>query len=159
MPPIFPLRAASALFLERQWLDKPRGRRLTARTLGAFAAATGGIQLDSINVVERAHHLTLWSRFGPYRRESLRKLIEKDRVLFEYWAHVACLVATSDFPAWRRVMLDYKRRHKGWTRFLKKHAPMIAEVEGAIRERGPLGNADFREPGKKVKGGWWNWRP
>jgi uncharacterized protein YcaQ len=153
------VRAASALFLERQWLDKPRGRRLTARTLGAFASATGGIQLDSINVVERAHHLTLWSRFGPYRRESLGKLIEKDRVLFEYWAHVACLVATSDFAAWRRVMLDYKRRHKGWTRFLKKHAPMIAEVESAIRERGPLGNADFREPGKKVKGGWWNWRP
>jgi len=157
--PTFPLRAASALFLERQWLDKPRGRRLTARTLDAFAAATGGIQLDSINVIDRAHHLTLWNRFGPYRRETLRRLIEKDRVLVEYWAHVACLVATSDFPAWRRVMLDYKRRHKGWTRFLKKHAPLIAEVEAQILERGPLGNADFREPGKKVQSGWWNWRP
>ena len=153
------MRAASALFLERQWLDKPRGRRLTARTLGGFAAATAGIQLDSINVIDRAHHLTLWNRFGPYRRETLRRLIEKDRVLVEYWAHVACLVATSDFPAWRRVMLDYKRRHKGWTRFLKKHAPLIAEVEAQIRERGPLGNADFREPGKKVQSGWWNWRP
>jgi uncharacterized protein YcaQ len=159
MNPSFPLRAASALFLERQWLDKPRGRRLSARTLAGFAGATGGIQLDSINVVERAHHLTLWSRFGPYRRESLRKLIEQDRVLFEYWAHVACLVTTADFPAWRRVMLDYKRRHKGWARFLKKHQPLIAQVEATIRERGPLGNADFREPGKKVQSGWWNWRP
>lgn len=159
MTPRFSVRAASALFLERQWLDKPRGRRLTARTLSGFAEATGGIQLDSINVVDRAHYLTLWSRFGPYRRESLRRLIEKDRVLFEYWSHVACLVATVDLPAWRRVMLDYKRRHKGWARFLKKHQPLIAEVEGAIRERGPLGNADFREPGKKVQGGWWNWRP
>jgi uncharacterized protein YcaQ len=159
MTPKFPVRAAAALFLERQWLDRPRGRRLTARTLEGFAVATGGIQLDSINVVDRAHHLTLWSRFGPYKRESLRRLIEKERVLFEYWAHVACLVATSDFPAWRRVMIDYQRRHKGWVRFLKKHKPLIAVVENAIRERGPLGNADFREPGKKVQGGWWNWRP
>ena len=40
-----------------------------------FAEATGGIQLDSINVVERAHHLTLWSRFGPYDRGALDRLV------------------------------------------------------------------------------------
>ena len=157
--PRFPLRAASALFLERQWLDRPRGRRLGARSLAGFAEATGGIQLDTINVVDRAHHLTLWSRFGPYRRESLQRLIERNRVLFEYWSHAACLVATSDFPAWRRVMMDYRRRHKGWARFLKQQERLIAQVEDAIRTRGPLANADFEDPRKKRRAGWWSWKP
>jgi hypothetical protein len=35
--PRFPLRAAAALFVERQHLDRPRGRRLTAKSLAAFA--------------------------------------------------------------------------------------------------------------------------
>ena len=157
--PSFPLRAAAALFLERQWLDRPRGRRLSARSLDAFARATGGIQLDSINVVERAHHLTLWNRFGAYRRESLRRLIEKERVLFEYWAHVACLVATSDFPAWRRTMVDYQRQHKGWAFLLEKYRHVIPKVEEAIREHGPIGNAHFTDPTGGPSGGWWNWKP
>ncbi len=157
--PRFELRAAAALFLERQWLDRPRGRRLSESSLDAFARATGGIQLDSINVVERAHHLTLWSRFGPYRLESLRRLIEERRVLFEYWAHVACLIATSDFPAWRRAMLDYRHRHKGWAFLLEKHRDIIPKVEQAIREHGPIGNSYFSYPTGEAAGGWWNWKP
>lgn len=86
--PIFSARAVAALFLERQHLDRPRTRRLTAASLARFAEDTGGIQLDSINVVDRAHLLTLWSRFGPYRRSALERLIYDRRVLFEYWAHV-----------------------------------------------------------------------
>jgi len=70
------------------------------------------VQIDSINVLERAHHLTLWSRFGPYDRARLDRLLYRRRVLFEYWAHAACFVAAADFPAWRRAMLDYRRRHK-----------------------------------------------
>ena len=88
--PTFPLRAAAALFLERQWLDRPRGRRLGPASLERFALATGGVQIDSINVLERAHHLTLWSRFGPYDRAKLERLLYRRRVLFEYWAHAAC---------------------------------------------------------------------
>src|SRR5438128_1334249 len=65
-PARFPPRAVADLFLTRQQLDRPRGRRLTAASLAALAEATGGIQLDSINVVARAHLLTLWSRFGVF---------------------------------------------------------------------------------------------
>src|SRR4051794_36619172 len=95
-PRSFPLRAVAGLFLERQQLDRPRGRRLTAATLARFAEATGGIQLDSINVVERAHLLTLWSRFGAFDRGAFERLAYRRRVLFEYWAHAACLVSTRD---------------------------------------------------------------
>ena len=70
--PTFPARAAARLFLERQHLDAPRSRPLTPSRLRRFAEDTGGIQLDSVNVVDRAHYLAVWSRFGPYDRAALR---------------------------------------------------------------------------------------
>lgn len=158
-PPTFPLRAVAALFLKRQHLDRPRGRRLTAANLARFAEDAGGVQLDSINVVDRAHHLTLWSRFGAYDRAALARLVYRRRVLFEYWAHAACLISTADFPAWRRAMLDYRSQHKGWSGFLKRHPKLLAAIEAEIGARGPLGNADFEHPGKVSGGGWWGWKP
>jgi uncharacterized protein YcaQ len=156
---VFSRRAVAALFLERQHLVRPRARRLTAASLTRFAEDTGGIQLDSINVVDRAHHLTLWSRFGPYRRGALEGLVYRRRVLFEYWAHVACLVPLTHLPAWRRAMLDYQTRHRGWARFLRRHPQLLQAVERAIRERGPLGNADFAAARNGRASGWWNWKP
>jgi hypothetical protein len=164
-PPTLPLRAVAALFIERQHLDRPRGRRLTAASLTRFAEDTGGIQLDSINVVERAHHLTLWSRFGPYERRALERLIYRRRLLFEYWAHAACLVPVGHFPPWRRAMLDYCTRNRSWGTWLQKNRAVLRAVERAIREKGPLGNADFekRPPrgGERptTQAGWWNWEP
>ena len=149
-------RAAAALFLERQQLDRPRGRRLTAASLASLVGETGGLQLDSINVVDRAHLLTLWSRFGPFDRAKLDRLIYRKRVLFEYWSLVACLVATDHFPAWRRGMLEHPERNKGW---LKKHGAVVKQVEAEVRARGPLGTADFEQPVGKRGAGWWDWKP
>ena len=155
-----PRAAVAALFLARQHLDRPRARRLTAARLVRFAEDVGGIQMDSINVLDRAHHLTLWSRFGPYDRAALERLIYRRRLLFEYWAHAACLVPTTHLPMWRRAMLDYQVRHTGWTTWLKAHGPTLRRVERAVRERGPLGNADFADPrpGPRTSG-WWAWKP
>ena len=158
-PPVFPPRAVAALFIERQHLERPRTTRLNARNLERFAADTGGIQLDSSNVLERAHYLTAWSRFGVYDRAALDRLVYKKRVLFEYWAHAACLVATSQFPMWRRAMLDYERRQTGWS-FLRKHGATLRKVEDAVREHGPIGSAAFRhERPRAHEAGWWNWTP
>jgi len=158
-PPSVPLRAVAALFLERQHLDRPRGRTLGAASLGRLAEDTGGIQLDSINVLERAHLLTLWSRFGGFDRAEFERLAYGERVLFEYWAHAACLVPSSQLPMWRRAMLDYRVRHTGWSVFLRKHRPLMAGIEQEIRARGPLGNADFKRPQRKPAAGWWSWKP
>src|SRR5262249_42679781 len=95
-----PLRAVAALFLERQHLAHPRARRLTPRRLVRFAEDAGGLQLDSINVLDRAHYLTLWSRFGPYDRGRLDRLVYRRRLLFEYWAHAACLIPIAHWPWW-----------------------------------------------------------
>jgi len=159
--PAVPLRAVAALFLERQHLDRPRGRRLSAANLRRFAEDTGGVQLDTINVVERAHHLTLWSRFGPYDKRTLDRLVYGRRVLFEYWAHAACLVPASHFAAWRRVMLEYgtRPRHRAWRAWVRKNRVLVSAVEGAIREKGPLANADFEHRRSGKRGGWWDRKP
>jgi len=153
-------RAAAALFLERQWLDKPRGRKLSARTLGDFASATCGVQIDSVNVLDRAHHVTLWSRFGEYDRDALERLLYRRRVLFEYLSHVACFVAAKDLPIWRAFMAEVPERFKKRHRYPGKEQPLVDAVEQAIAERGTLGNADFERPKHMGKGGgWWTWKP
>jgi uncharacterized protein len=117
----------------------------------------GGVQLDSINVIERAHHLTLWSRFGPYDRDALERLVYRRRVLFEYWAHGACLVPLTHLAPWRRAMLDYSVRSRAWGSWLRKNRGVLRRVEAAIRDRGPLGNSDFPRP--RPAAGWWDWKP
>ena len=118
----------TSLFLERQHLARPRSRPLTAARLVRFVEDVGGLQMDSINVLERAHYLTVWSRFGPYDRARLDDLVYRRRLLFEYWAHAACLVPTSMLPWWRRAMLDYRSRHTGWSGWLRRNPKLLAQV-------------------------------
>ena len=158
--PLLPRRAVAALFLARQHLARPRTRRLTASSLVGFVEDVAGLQIDSINVVERGHHLTLWSRFGPYDRAAVERIAYRRRLLFEYWAHAACLVPASHYPAWRRAMLDYSVRNRAWGAWLKTNRRVLRAVEDALADGGPLGSADFehrRAPGSS--GGWWNWKP
>jgi uncharacterized protein len=156
---VFPLRAVSALFLERQHLARPRAQALTPARLVRFAESVGGLQLDSINVLERAHYLTAWSRFGPYEHERFDDLVYGQRLLFEYWAHAACLVPSSMLRFWKRAMLDYQLQHTGWSRWLRKNAKVVRMVTETIRANGPMRNADFegRRPGGRS--GWWAWKP
>jgi len=155
-----PVEAAARLFLARQHLDRPLGRSLNAESLARFVADAGGLQLDSINVVARGHELTLWSRFGPYELGELHRLAYGERVLFEYWAHAACLIAAEDRAGWARAMADYRRRHTGWSGWLKAHPSILRRVEGEIRERGPLSSSDFERPRAQGKSaGWWDWKP
>jgi len=154
------VHAVSALFLERQHLRRPHAQRLTPGRLVRFVEDVGGLQLDSINVVDRAHYLTVWSRFGPYERAGLDRLVYRRRLLFEYWAHAACLVPSSMLPFWKRAMLDYQLRHTGWTSWLRKNTKVLVKVTDAIRANGPMRNADFegRRPGGAASG-WWTWKP
>src|SRR2546429_3486163 len=101
--------AVTTLFLERQHLARPRAAALTAGRLARFVEDVGGLQLDSINVLERAHYLTVWSRFGPYDRARLDRLRYRRRLPFAYWAHPACLVPASTFPWGRRATLRHPR--------------------------------------------------
>ena len=155
-----PLRAVAAVFLRRQHLDRPRALPLTAARLRRFAEDVGGVQVDSINVVERAHRLTVWSRFGPDDRMALDSLVYERRLLFEYWAHAACWVPASMLPWWRRAMLDYRVRHTGWAKYLRNNKAVVERVRATVAANGPMANGDFeRRKASGAKSGWWRWQP
>ena len=156
--PSVPLHAVTSLFLQRQHLARPRAATVTSRRLGRFVEDVGGLQLDSINVLDRAHYLTVWSRFGPYDRAWLDRQVYRRRLLFEYWAHAACLVPTSMLPWWRRAMLDYRLRHTGWSD-LRRNGKVLERVRAAVLANGPMANGDFEGRRPSGEGGWWRWGP
>lgn len=155
-----PQEAAARAFLARQHLARPFAAPLSEETLTRFVSDAGGLQLDSINVVARAHELTLWSRFGPYDRAELERLAYGRRALFEYWSHAACLVAAGDLPAWARAMADYRRGHTGWSKWLKANPRALRRVMDEVRRAGPRSSADFERPAAQGRpSGWWDWKP
>ena len=156
--PAVPLRAVTALFLERQHLSRPRAAAITPRRLNRFVEDVGGLQLDSINVLDRAHYLTVWSRFGSYDRAWLDRQVYGRRLLFEYWAHAACLVPTTMLPWWRRAMLDYQIRHTGWSD-LRRNGKVLDQVKAAVLANGPMANGEFEGRRPSGAGGWWRWGP
>ena len=62
----------------------------------------GFVQLDTIQVVSRAHHHILWSRNQNYREPMLNKLLARDRAVFEHYTHDASVIPMEFFPMWRR---------------------------------------------------------
>jgi uncharacterized protein YcaQ len=90
--PSLPLDKVVRLWFHRQGLSSPRG----SSELGKSAFTdhlewTGALQLDSVNVVDRAHYLTLWSRFGTYDRKRVDRWVYRDRVGYDYWGHEASI--------------------------------------------------------------------
>jgi len=72
----------------------------------ATAARLGAIQIDSVNVLARAHYLPTFSRYGPYPMSALDDLAHTRRELFEYWGHAACFLPIDVYPLmrWRMAM-------------------------------------------------------
>ena len=71
------------------------------RTFGRTLARTGVLQVDSVNVLARAHLMPLYSRMGPYDVQLLARAgsgRETRRVL-EYWAHVQAFMPVDLWPA------------------------------------------------------------
>ncbi len=135
------------LWLHRQGLAAPRGAvELSPATLTDHLERTGALQLDSVNVLERAHYLTLWSRFGSYDREAVDRWIYEDRLGYEYWGHEASLLPRSHLPLGLRRMRRFPpaswKNATWWQRF--DVAPAAKRrVLKRLREEGALESADF----------------
>ncbi|MDH5412095.1 MAG: winged helix DNA-binding domain-containing protein, partial [Alphaproteobacteria bacterium] len=78
-----PNAAARRLFLHLQGLSAPPNRKLTRPGLLNLIEMLGFVQVDSINTVERAHHMILFARNQTYAKADLARLLERDRALFE----------------------------------------------------------------------------
>ncbi|MEN7550497.1 crosslink repair DNA glycosylase YcaQ family protein [Rapidithrix thailandica] len=115
----------------------------------------GYVQIDTLSVVERAHHHTLWSRLPDYQTEYLDQLVE-ERDVFEYWFHAASYLPMKDFRYALPQMRQFKR---GEARFYNTIDPKILDyVHDKIRLDGPQKARDFASHNKK-SGSWWDWKP
>jgi uncharacterized protein YcaQ len=154
--------AARRIALAAQGFGRPRPT--TAARAGALRAMIdqlGLLQLDSVNVLSRAHYLPAFSRFGPYDTAILDDLAwGPRRELFEYWAHEASLLPArlEPFLRWRmaRAHLDAW----GGVRAAAADTELIARVRAAVTERGPARIRDLglvKAEAGPCTGGLWNW--
>lgn len=161
--PIVTAATARRLLLACQGLaDDPR-RRATSEAVYDLILRMGFVQVDSINVVERAHHLTLASRLDGYRPPRLDRLLERDRRLFEHWTHDASAIPTAWFPYWR-IRFDRLRAsdpvHPWWrARLGPRPQKVIAHVRDRVAREGPLMARDFEDERRPGGDAWWSWRP
>jgi uncharacterized protein len=123
--------------------------RRTIRSLGL-------LQIDSVNVVERAHNLTLFSRLGPYDTDLLWRALEERRI-FEFWARMASFCPIEDHPLYRYKMDAYAEGNWNRVKELNSKAPEYVEaVFRELAENGPLTASELSEPGER-NGPWWGW--
>jgi len=125
---------------------------------GALAAIEhlGYVQIDTISVVERAHHHTLWARVPGYLPAQLHELQAADRAVFEYWSHAAAFLPLRDYRFALRRMEAFSRGKRHWFRRDNKAHRYVLD---RIRAEGPLRARDFEAPPGHRGGSWFEWKP
>jgi uncharacterized protein YcaQ len=156
---------ARRVALRAQGLDRPRrassGSPGTRQVLGVVDRI-GLLQIDSVNVLARAHLMPVYSRLGPYDTAVLERASGRaPRRLVEAWAHEATLVPVGTWP-----MLGWQRRswRDTWLgtadSFWRERAREIDEVRRIVRAEGPVTAREVHEllaHGPRGAGGWWEW--
>lgn len=140
-------RDARRLWLSAQGLaPTPTGKL----DLDALIKSLGFVQLDTIQVVSRAHHHILWSRNQNYREPMLNRHMAKHRQVFEHFTHDASVIPMDFYPMWQRQFRRLEEEVRGW----EWHRGMLGAdgrnaIKDRIRNEGPLCTKAFDT---KVKG-------
>ncbi|OBF37797.1 hypothetical protein A5724_11590 [Mycobacterium sp. ACS1612] len=142
---------------------KPRGP-VTRAHLRRLISRIQVLQLDSVSVAVRAHYAPVFSRLGPYDRTVLDRAAwshtaRAPRLLVEYWAHEAALMAVDDWPLLRWRMREYT--HGRWgTHVVKDNPKLVEDVIAAVKEIGPSTagqiEAHLGAAQRGRKGPWWD---
>lgn len=142
---------------------KPRGP-VTRAHLRKLIARIQVLQLDSVSVAVRAHYAPVFSRLGPYDRDTLDQAAwshsaRSPRLLVEYWAHEAALMAVEDWPLLRWRMREYT--HGRWgTEIVRKNPRLAENIVAAVAELGPSTagqiEAHLESEPRGRKGPWWD---
>jgi uncharacterized protein len=152
---------ARRLALTLQGLNDPPRRKLSADGLLALIERLGFIQVDSVNVVARAHHMILFARNQTYRPAVLQRLLEREARLFENWTHDAAIIPTRFYPYWQvRFERDRARLASRYRRWFERHHDddRIQAMLDHIRRNGAVMARDFTNR-ERPSGGFWDWHP
>lgn len=130
----------------------------TMRTFQRTLDRTGVLQVDSVNVLQRAHFMPLYSRMGPYDVDLLRRAAEtRPRRVVEYWAHVQAFMPVELWPLMRFRMDAFRARRGKWT-VIDNSPELEASLIAEIRDRGPATSRDLDDGLPRTKEQWgWNW--
>jgi uncharacterized protein YcaQ len=150
--------------LAAQGFADPRPEVATRRHLRRVLSRVQLIQLDSVNVVVRAHYAPLFSRLGGYDRTLIDEAAwsdsaRKPRLLVETWAHEASLVPVEDWP-----LLQSRAKRKGWWRhyepILQRSPTLVDDILAVVKELGPVGAGRIEREvvgeSKRTPGPWWD---
>ena len=142
----------------------PPARAMTRADLRRLIGRIQVLQLDSVSVAVRAHYAPVFSRLGPYDRDVLDAAAwshsaRSPRLLVEYWAHEAALMAVEDWPLLRWRMREYTGGRWG-VEVVKENPRLVDDVVSAVAELGPSTagqiEAHLQSGTKRGKGAWWN---
>lgn len=151
------LAQARRIALAAQGFADKRHAVPTMRTFQRTLARTGVLQVDSVNVLQRAHYMPLYSRMGPYDADLLRRAAEgRPRRVVEYWAHVQAFMPVELWPVMRFRMAHYADRQFKWWRDID--TALCQRVLKEVESRGPVTARDLDDGTPRDKGSWgWNW--
>jgi uncharacterized protein len=133
---------------------------VTMRHLQAVVDRLGQFQIDSINVVTRAHYMPLFSRLGCYDPALLERAAQRaPRRLFEYWGHAASLIDVSLQPLLRfRMQAGFSDVWAGVERVAHKNPDLVRFVREEVAARGPISARQLEVEEERDRSNWgWNW--
>ncbi|QIZ75668.1 winged helix-turn-helix domain-containing protein [Ferrimonas lipolytica] len=146
------LPQAQKLVLLSQRLPPSQRRKPACAATLEVIEHLGYVQIDTISVVQRAHHHTLWNRNPRYQPQQLEQLLNEKRV-FEYWSHAAAYLPMRDYryslPR-KQQLLSGQQNH-----WYQRDERLIALIYERIRAEGPLMAKDFDHHGERSND-WYN---
>jgi len=162
---------ARRITLAAQGFTRPRpgaqGLTVSAVHLNRVIERLGFFQIDSVNVLVRAHYMPMFSRMGAYDRELLHRASgahqrssagREPRRLFEYWAHVAALVDVQLWPAMQHRMASGHGMWGGMRRVETEQPDLVERVYAEVAERGPITARQIEVDTERDRSQWgWNW--
>lgn len=143
------LKQAQCLFLASQKLIGPALEPIE------IIEHLGYVQIDTLAVVERAHHHVFWSRNQKYQSDQLADLVSS-RQVFEYWSHAASFLPMRDYRFSLPMKKAFQKREDSW--FTRDRTLMRAIVK-RIRDEGPMRSRDFKNDKHQTNSTWWGWKP
>jgi uncharacterized protein YcaQ len=147
---------ARALILAKSGLSGVR-QEGGASAVAPLIRRLGYVQLDSIRIIERAHHHILFSRHTGYKPRHLDRLQATTPALFEHWTHDSSLIPMEFYPHWRHRFAAARTRAEAWHERIGDKR-VIAIVRQHIAEKGASRARDFAHLGGRT-GPWWGWGP
>jgi len=152
------LAQARRVALAAQGFRDPTHAVPTMRTFQRTVGRTGVLQVDSVNVLQRAHFMPLYSRMGPYDVTLLQRASErKPRTMIEYWAHVQAFMPVELWPVMQHRMERYRGQRGKWMT-ADDNPALESSLMAEVADRGASTARDLDDGLPRVKDNWgWNW--